>query len=66
MIAVFGPLVINATIMLISPRAWFRFPEWIRLSGALSEKKYGSGLGALEIRLVGAIVLGLIAWIFLH
>jgi hypothetical protein len=54
---------INAAYMLISPRAWFRLPSWLRASGPLSEKRYGSGAGAIELRVTGAISLAVIVWV---
>ncbi len=58
MVAVGG----NGLMMLISPRAWFGLPWWIRASGGLSRDKYGSGWGAIQIRLLGAILLGMVVW----
>jgi hypothetical protein len=52
----------NGLIMLISPRVWFNLPFWIRASGGLSKEKYGSGWGAIQIRLLGAIFLGIVLW----
>jgi hypothetical protein len=53
---------VNGLIMLISPRIWFKMPFWIRASGSLSKEKYGSGWCAVQIRLLGAIFLGLVIW----
>ena len=58
-------VLVNAAPMVISPRSWFRMPRWIRLSGSLSETKYASGWGAIQIRLLGACFLAIMAW-FLH
>jgi len=55
----------NATLMLISPRVWFRIPHWMRLSGSLTEAKFSTGWGAIQVRLLGACFLGVMAW-FLH
>jgi hypothetical protein len=55
--------VVNAAFMLVSPKAWFRLPGWILLKGTLTEWKYGRGLGAIEVRITGALMLGTIAWI---
>lgn len=52
----------NATLMLFSPRAWFRVPHWIRLSGGLDRAKYSSGGGAIQIRLLGACFLAIMIW----
>jgi len=56
----------NAACMLVSPQAWFRLPGWIRLNGSLTEKGYGSGRGAVQVRLLGAILLTVIAWLMYH
>lgn len=58
-------IAINASVMLISPRAWFRLPNWLRAQGTLTEEKYGSGWGAMQLRLGGAVILMLIVWIIL-
>jgi hypothetical protein len=52
----------NGLVMLISPRMWFRLPFWMRASGSLRKEKYGSGWGAIEIRIVGAVALGVVIW----
>jgi hypothetical protein len=49
--------VFNGLIMLVSPRAWFRLPSWLAFQGSLTEAKYGRGLGAIQVRLLGAIFL---------
>jgi hypothetical protein len=49
--------VFNGLIMLVSPRAWFRLPSWLAFRGSLTEAKYGSGWGAIQVRLLGAIFL---------
>jgi len=59
-------VTINAAFMLISPQAWFRLPGWIRANGTLTEKRYGNGWGAVQLRLLGAIMLAAIAWVAHH
>jgi predicted Na+-dependent transporter len=56
---------INALYMLFSPSAWYRLPEWMQFSGSLRLKreKYSAGLGALQIRILGAIFLAVIFWL---
>ena len=54
---------INAAVMLASPRRWFHLPAWLRLEGSLTEDKYSIGWGAVQIRLTGAALLALIAWV---
>jgi hypothetical protein len=58
-LAVLLSIAANAIYMLISPRAWFRLPRWFRKSGGLSEKRYSSGSGAIQIRILGAIALAI-------
>jgi hypothetical protein len=55
----------NAAVMLISPRLWFRLPHWMRLTGSLTERKFSSGFGGLQVRILGAIFLAMMAW-FAH
>lgn len=53
----------NAVLMLFAPRAWHRLPGWFWLGGRLSEKCLGSLWGNIQIRLFGAILLAVIAWV---
>jgi hypothetical protein len=62
-IIVVTAILVNAFFMLASPRAWFRLPSWIRASGSLTEQKYASGRGGIEVRCVGAVFLGIIGWV---
>ena len=48
--------VVNGVFMISSPRVWCRLPGWVAWRGSLTEKRYGHGLGALQVRLVGAIL----------
>jgi uncharacterized protein YjeT (DUF2065 family) len=59
-------LVVNGLFMVLSPRAWFRLPSWIPGRGSLTEKRYGSGSGAIHVRMMGALVLGVVAWVLYH
>jgi hypothetical protein len=56
-------LAVNGLFMVLSPRAWFQLPSWIPGRGSLTEKRYGSGLGAIQVRMVGAVSLGVIVWV---
>jgi hypothetical protein len=56
-------MTINAVFMLASPQSWFRLPDWLRAQGSLIEGKYASGLGAIQIRVTGALILAAIAWV---
>jgi hypothetical protein len=59
-------LIVNAAFMLISPQAWFRLPGWLRAQGALSEAKFGHGLGALQLRITGGLMLAAFGWVIYH
>lgn len=56
-------LTINAAFMLVSPHAWFHLPGWLRLQGSLTEGKFATGWGAIQVRLTGAGMLATIAWV---
>jgi hypothetical protein len=56
-------MTINAAFMLISPRAWFRLPVWLRAQGTLTEDRYSAGWGAVQLRIAGALMLGSIGWV---
>jgi len=56
-------IAVNALFMLISPRSWFCLPDWIRAQGSLTEKKCGAGWGAIQVRITGALALGVILWV---
>lgn len=56
-------MTINSAFMLVSPRRWFRLPGWLRAQGSLSEDKYASGWGAIQVRVTGAVILIAIAWV---
>ncbi|HWY69216.1 MAG TPA: hypothetical protein VNX88_11140 [Terriglobales bacterium] len=56
-------MTINAAFMLASPRAWFHLPVWLRAQGSLTEDRYSSGWGAVQIRVTGALILGARAWV---
>jgi hypothetical protein len=57
-------IVINGLLMFVSPRAWFRLPRGLKVSGNLPAGRYSSGWGAIEVRAAGAAVLGLMAYMF--
>jgi hypothetical protein len=56
-------MTINSAFMVVSPRIWFRLPSWLRAQGTLTEERYSSGWGAIQIRLTGALILAAIAWV---
>ena len=55
-------VMINGSYMLISPRAWFALPGWLCANGTLTETKYGNGTGALQVRVLGGILLGVLLY----
>jgi len=58
-----GVLFVNAAFMLASPKAWFRLPGWLRAQGSLNERTYANGWAAIQLRLAGALILAVIAWV---
>jgi hypothetical protein len=56
-------MLVNALLMLASPRAWFRLPSWIRAQGTLTEQKYSTGWRGVTVRLAGGVMLAVIGWV---
>jgi len=56
-------ITVNAALMLASPQLWFHLPVWLRAQGSLTEKKYASGWGAVQIRIAGGLILSAIVWV---
>ena len=56
-------MLINALYMLVSPKAWFALPGWLRLEGVMTMNRYGDRWGTLQIRVLGAVVIAAIGWI---
>jgi hypothetical protein len=56
-------MIVNALYMLASPRAWFRLPRWIRAEGSLTEARYATGWGAIQVRLTGAALIAIVVWV---
>jgi hypothetical protein len=54
---------LNGAFMLLSPRRWFDLPEWLSAKGTLTRERYSKGAGALQIRILGAGLLGTMLWI---
>ncbi len=52
----------NATVMLISPKLWFRLPSWFAIRGTMTERKYGNRRGYGQVRILGAIFFAAIVW----
>lgn len=58
----FGLLsALNGAVMLISPRKWFDMPGWLAFRGNLTRQRYGFGWGTLQVRVLGALLLGFVA-----
>lgn len=58
-------MLFNASLMLMSPRRWFALPGWLALHGTLGTRRsqYASGWGALQVRLLGGIIVATIIWV---
>jgi hypothetical protein len=56
-------MLVNSVYMLVSPTAWFALPKCVRLQGVLTFDRYGKGWGALQVRILGAIITLTIVWI---
>jgi hypothetical protein len=54
-------MAINAIFMLFSPRLWFRLPGWIRANARFTTDKHSVGLGAVQVRILGGVVLLVLA-----
>ena len=62
-IYVFIAVIINGLFMLVSPKAWFRLPCWFRAIGWISARKSTSDWGGAQIRLLGAMFVGVMAYV---
>jgi len=56
-------MVLNGVLMLASPRVWFRLPRWLGAHGSMTEDRYATGWGAIQVRITGALILATIAWV---
>jgi hypothetical protein len=56
-------VLVNSFYMIFSPASWFALPSWLRLQGVLTIERYGKGWGAIQIRVLGAIILATICWV---
>jgi len=54
---VFAVAMINAVVMVASPRRWFQMPSWLRLQGTWQEDRYSTGWGSVCVRTLGAMVI---------
>ena len=57
---------VNGIVMLISPRLFFSLPTWLSAKGRLTKERYGSGFGAIQVRLLGAVFAGGPLWLICH
>jgi hypothetical protein len=53
----------NGAVMLISPKAWWRLPSWLAGHGTMTERKYDSRGGRLQVRALGAIFIAVVAYV---
>ncbi len=58
-------MAINAFLMLFSPRLWFRLPSWVRANARFTTERHSVGLGAVQVRILGGVVLALLIIIIL-
>jgi hypothetical protein len=56
-------MIVDGLFMLISPPAWFRLPRWISGVGKLNPEQHTHGSGAMQIRVLGVIMIGLPLWV---
>ena len=56
-------MAVNGAFMLISPRAYFRLPEWFAFRGSLTKERYSTGWGAFQLRVCGGVMLGTLLWV---
>jgi len=54
--------LLNGAIMAASPRQWFRLPSWLRAQGTLTYDRHSSGGGALQVRLLGVLLVATVVW----
>jgi hypothetical protein len=52
---------VNGMFMLFSPRLWFQLPGWIRANARFTTEKHNAGLGAVQVRILGGVVLLVLA-----
>jgi hypothetical protein len=56
-------MAVIAGFMLISPRAWFQLPSWLAGRGTLTKKRYSTGWGAAQVRILGVVMLSTLMWV---
>jgi hypothetical protein len=60
-IIVVALMLVNGFVMLISPVSWFSMQWWFKL-GTLTAERYSRGFGAVQVRILGGIVILSILW----
>ena len=65
-ITVIALILFNGVLMLASPRRWFGIPKWLRFQGSLPWTGQGGRMEVLQVRLLGAALVGSIAWLVLE
>jgi len=53
-------MAVNAIVMLVSPRAWSKLPNWIRAQGFWFEARCADGGGSIEARVTATILLAIL------
>jgi hypothetical protein len=53
-------ILVNAGCMLVSPRAWFALPRWLRLQGPHARNLHEDRWSDLQMRLAGAAIVAVI------
>jgi hypothetical protein len=56
--------LVNGAFMFMSPQVWFKLPSWLAPKGGhMTRKRIESVWGDLEVRVCGAIFLGVPIWV---
>lgn len=56
-------LLVNGLFMFLSPRKWFELPSFLPGRGSLTKQKYSDGFGAVQVRITGLVMIGLVLWV---
>jgi hypothetical protein len=56
----------NGIVMVVSPRTWFRLPSWFAGRGTMTERKYSTRNGSLQVRVLGAIFVAAVAYLLIN
>jgi len=56
--------LINGLPMIVSPRAWYRLPRWLRISwSSLGKEQSSSKWSAIRLRIIGFLIIAIATWI---